>query len=578
MTTIRSLLNERFQQAMRNADIPAECEAHIAPSKNPDFGDYQANGAMGAAKKLGQNPRQLAQSIVDHLKLEDIASKVEIAGPGFINIHLSRQWLSESLTESAPYKNLPVSETPQTVVVDYSGPNLAKEMHVGHLRSTIIGDAVVRTLRSLGHTVIPQNHVGDWGTQFGMLIAELEQQLNEGEQAELALSDLESFYKQAKKHFDDDENFANLARQYVVKLQSGDEKTLKLWQQFRHVSLIHSKEIYQLLGVGLTDEDIRGESFYNNDLPVLVKELKAQGLAVEDQGAQVVFLQELADKKGNPSPVIVQKQGGGYLYSTSDLAAIRFRAGKLKADRVIVFSDARQALHMKQVYTIAKKAGFAAEDTLLEHCPFGMMMGPDGRPFKTRSGDNIKLADLLLESIERAKLIIKEKNPDFSDDDIAATARNVGIGAIKYADLSKTRTLDYIFDWNQMLSFEGNTGPYLQYAYTRIQSIFRKAEIVGELGGTPIIISEPQEKALALKLMQLSETIDSVGREATPHVLCNYLYELASLFMSFYEACPILKEGTAETQRNSRLHLSQQVAETMKFGLNLLGIEVMDRM
>lgn len=575
--TIRALLSERARQAMTAVGIPSECEPLVAPGKNPGFGDYQINGAMGAAKKMGSNPRELAQQIVANLALDHIAEKVDIAGPGFINITLSPAWLASQLLERPPHASLAQAQHPQTVVVDYSGPNLAKEMHVGHLRSTIIGDAVVRVLESLGHTVIRQNHVGDWGTQFGMLIAELEAQLQDGDQAELALQDLERFYQRAKQHFDEDPAFADLARQYVVRLQAGDEQVLRLWQQFRDVSLAHCEEIYQLLNVSLTPDHIRGESFYNDDLPVLVDELKKLGLAQEDQGAQVVFLQELADKKGNPSPVIVQKKDGGYLYSTSDLAAVRFRIGSLGAERIMVFSDARQALHMQQVYTLAHKADFAPDTVSLEHCPFGTMMGSDGKPFKTRTGGTVKLAELLHEAVERATAVIQNSG-ELSAEEKTEVARKVGIGAVKYADLSKTRTLDYVFNWDQMLSFEGNTGPYMQYAYTRIRSIFRKAGIDPTDLPSSITLAEPQEKALGLKLMQFGETVEQVAQDAMPHLLCTYLYDLASLFMTFYEACPILKDGVDTATRNSRLALSHQVAQTLRSGLDLLGIEVMEKM
>lgn len=575
--TIRALLSERVQQAMLAAGIPAECEAHITLGKKAGFGDYQANGAMAAAKKMGSNPRELAQTILTHLDLDGIADQVDIAGPGFINIHLAKPWLAAQLQNAPPYNSLAQNPKPQTIVVDYSGPNLAKEMHVGHLRSTIIGDAVVHALESLGHRVIRQNHVGDWGTQFGMLIAELEQQMNEGEQAELALQDLERFYQQAKKHFDQDPEFANLAREYVVKLQSGEAKTQVLWQRFRNVSLAHSEEIYALLNVSLSSQDVRGESAYNDDLATLVGELKQLGLSEEDQGAQVVFLPELADKKGNPSPVLIQKKDGGYLYATSDLAAIRYRIGTLKADRVMVFSDARQSLHMQQVFITAKKAGFAPQDAQLEHHPFGTMMGKDGKPFKTRDGGTVKLAELLREAVERAGAVIKDSD-ELSGEEKAEVARKVGIGAVKYADLSKTRTLDYIFDWDQMLSFEGNTGPYLQYAYTRICSIFRNAQVSATQIPSTMCIDEPQEKALALKCMQFPDVVDQVAKDAMPHILCNYLYELASLFMTFYEACPILKDGVDEATKNSRLCLSHHVAQTLSKGLSLLGIETMERM
>ena len=573
--TVRALLTEKVQNAMLAAGIPAQCQAHVAPSKKVGFGEYQANGAMGAAKALGKPPREIAQSIVDNLDLSGIAQRVDIAGPGFINLHLEPQWLAGEVITQSLGANTP---TPQTIVVDYSSPNLAKEMHVGHLRSSIIGDACVRILESMGHQVIRQNHVGDWGTQFGMLIAELEDQLQSGEVAEFALKDLEVFYQQAKKHFDADEDFANTAREYVVKLQSGDEKVLALWEQFRAVSLKHSEEIYQLLNVSLTEQDVRGESFYNNDLPILVEALKSQGLAVEDQGAQVVFLQELADKKGNPSPVIVQKKDGGYLYSTSDLAALRFRAGTLNANRIMVFSDARQSLHMNQVYTLAKKAGFVPEDVSLEHHAFGTMMGEDGKPFKTRSGGTVKLAELLEEAVERATAAVTAKNPNLDAAEAQTIARKVGIGAVKYADLCKTRTNDYVFNWDLMLSFEGNTGPYLQYAYTRIQSIFRNAQMDASELGAEILLEAAEEKALALKLLQYSEALEQSAQEAYPHLLCTYLYDLASLFSTFYAACPILKEGVEEAHKLSRLHLAKKVAQTLAHGLDLLGIEVMDRM
>jgi arginyl-tRNA synthetase len=577
---IRELLNEKVLQAMHACGVPADLPALIAPGKKAGFGDYQANCAMGAAKAMGTNPRELAAKIVAQLQLDGIADKIDIAGPGFINIYLSSEWLGEQLgkTQNHPRVGITQVADPQTVVIDYSGPNLAKEMHVGHLRSTIIGDALARLLAFQGHTVIRQNHVGDWGTQFGMLIAELEERLGENREAGMALKDLEVFYQQAKKHFDEDPAFADKARSYVVRLQSGDAETLKLWQEFKNVSLHHSNEIYRQLNVTLTDDHVRGESFYNSDLPDLVRELQEQGLAVESDGAQVVFLTELADKDGNPSPVIIQKQGGGYLYATTDLAALRYRAKTLKSQRVMYFIDARQSLHMQQVFTLARKAGFVPPDIQLEHLAFGTMMGADGKPFKTRTGGTVKLAELLDEAIERAAALVQEKNPDLSKTEADLIARKVGIGAVKYADLSKTRTNDYIFAWDSMLSFDGNTAPYLQYAFTRVQSIFRRADVDPATLVQPIILATDAEKVLAIKLLQFSEVLDQVAREALPHLLCSYLYDIASLYMSFYEACPILKEGVDPATRASRLRLCHLVARTMEKGLELLGIEVMERM
>ena len=565
---------------MRAAGITAQHRALVAPSKNSQFGDYQANGAMGAAKALGVKPRELAAQILEHLVLEDIAGQVEIAGPGFINIHLASGWLNAQLhrTSQDPRLGIAKPANPQTVVVDYSSPNLAKEMHVGHLRSTIIGDALARLLAFQGHRVVRQNHVGDWGTQFGMLIAELEETLQEQERAEMALGDLEVFYQQAKGHFDSDPEFADKARGYVVRLQSGDAKVLALWEEFRRVSLAHSQEIYNKLQVSLTPEDVRGESFYNEDLGPLVAELEAQELATEDQGAKVVFLAELADKDGKPSPVIIQKQGGGYLYATTDLAALRYRVNKLAGERLMYFIDARQSLHMQQVFTLARKAGFVSKSVSLEHHAFGTMMGPDGKPFKTRSGGTVKLAELLDEAAERAAALVRKKNPVLDEAATGEIGRKVGIGAVKYADLCKTRTQDYVFNWDAMLSFDGNTAPYLQYAYTRVRSIFRKAGQDPEQLNAELAVTQPEERALAIKLLQFDEALDQVAKDAMPHLLCTYLYDLASLYMRFYEACPVLKQGVPTEQRQSRLQLCQLVARTLAQGLELLGIEVMEQM
>jgi len=565
---------------MTAVGIPEHCQASVTPSARPEFGDFQANGAMAAARPMKTAPRQLAQAIVDHLDLANIADKVEIAGPGFINIHLSAGFLGERLAvlDGTLQHDNGDPECRGTVVVDYSSPNLAKEMHVGHLRSTIIGDALARVLEYSGYRVIRQNHMGDWGTQFGMLIAELEEHLGVGEKPEMALNDLEVFYQQAKQHFDRDSSFADKARAYVVKLQSGDRHCRELWQMFIAISVAHSEQIYRDLNVSLRHTDIRPESAYNDDLGPLVRGLREQGLAVEDQGAQVVFLDEMADRDGKPSPVIVQKSGGGYLYATTDLAAIRYRCQTLKAERILYFIDARQSLHMQQVFAVARKAGFAGPDVRLEHHAFGTMMGPDGKPFKTREGGTVKLHQLLLEAIERADRLLAAKDPDLDSTERAEVARKVGIGAVKYADLSKTRTHDYVFNWDAMLSFEGNTAPYLQYAYTRIRSLFRRAGIeAGELRGEMRVI-DSRERQLALKLLQFTDVLQQVAADAYPHLLCNYLYDLASAFMTFYEHCPILKPEVANDDRRSRLMLCRLSATVLARGLDLLGIEVMERM
>lgn len=551
----------------------------VARSGRPEFGEYQFNGAMALAKTLKQKPRDIAQQILEQVKLDDVASKLEIAGPGFINIHLRDDWLAEQCNAALDDARVGIpAQQPQTVVVDYSSPNLAKEMHVGHLRTTIIGDAVVKLLEFLGHKVIRQNHMGDWGTQFGMLLAHLSDKLSHNEVAETALSDLEDFYREAKVRFDEEDGFADRAREYVVKLQGGDTQCLALWKQFIDVSISHSEEVYDKLNVSLTRKDIMGESAYNDDLANVVAELKEKGIAVEDQGAQVVFIPELADKEGNPAVYIVQKSGGGYLYATTDLAAIRYRSGTLNADRTLILTDARQALHFKQTEIVGRKAGFMKPEQSYEHCPFGMMLGSDGKPFKTRSGGTVKLVELLDEAVERAAKLLAQRDTELSEDELNAVARKVGIGAVKYADLSKNRTTDYMFNWDTMLSFEGNTAPYLQYAFTRVQSLFRKAGVAPTQLSQAIHIEHPQEHALAVQLLQFEEQLAVVARDATPHVLCSYLYDLASHFMSFYEACPILKDDVDSNMRQSRLALSALVAKQLKLGLDLLGIETLDKM
>lgn len=578
---IQQLLIDRFSQAL-DALAWSDSPVPIAKSNKQGFGEYQFNGAMGLAKKLKQNPREIAAQIIAAVDLSDIAEKTEVAGPGFINIHLSNAWLSKQLSSVMNDKRLGIDEqASQTVVVDYSAPNLAKEMHVGHLRSTIIGDAVVKCLAFLGHNVIRQNHMGDWGTQFGMLLAHLEDKLAQNQVAETALGDLEDFYREAKVRFDNEDGFADIAREYVVKLQGGDEKCLALWQNFIDVSISHSEEVYNKLNVSLSKNDVMGESAYNKDLANVIALLKEQGIAQEDDGAQVVFINELADKNGKPAVYIVQKSGGGYLYSTTDLAAIRYRSSKLHADRTLIFTDARQALHFKQTEIVARKAGFIGANEMYQHCPFGMMLGKDNKPFKTRTGGIVKLIDLLDESVQRAEKLVQERNPDITADALSEMKTKLGIGAVKYADLSKNRTTDYVFDWDSMLSFEGNTAPYLQYAYTRIQSIFAKANLTTTTlsdSEFKVNIEHEAEKALCLHLLQCQNALEIVAKEATPHVLCTYLYELASLFMRFYEACPILKDEVTEQSKHTRLSLCALTANTLKLGLDLLGIQTMQKM
>ncbi|EAQ9869442.1 arginine--tRNA ligase [Salmonella enterica] len=575
---IQALLSEKVSQAMIAAGAPADCEPQVRQSAKVQFGDYQANGMMAVAKKLGMAPRQLAEQVLTHLDLSGIASKVEIAGPGFINIFLEPAFLAEQVQQALTSDRLGVSQpTRQTIVVDYSAPNVAKEMHVGHLRSTIIGDAAVRTLEFLGHHVIRANHVGDWGTQFGMLIAWLEKQQQENA-GDMALADLEGFYRDAKKHYDEDEAFAERARNYVVKLQSGDTYFREMWRKLVDITMTQNQITYDRLNVTLTRDDVMGESLYNPMLPGIVADLKAKGLAVESEGATVVFLDEFKNKEGDPMGVIIQKKDGGYLYTTTDIACAKYRYETLHADRVLYYIDSRQHQHLMQAWTIVRKAGYVPDSVPQEHHMFGMMLGKDGKPFKTRAGGTVKLADLLDEALERARRLVAEKNPDMPADELEKLANAVGIGAVKYADLSKNRTTDYIFDWDNMLAFEGNTAPYMQYAYTRVLSVFRKADIDEQaLASAPVIISEDREAQLAARLLQFEETLTVVAREGTPHVMCAYLYDVAGLFSGFYEHCPILSAEN-DAVRNSRLKLAQLTAKTLKLGLDTLGIETVERM
>lgn len=578
-----ALIDSALDTLTANGVLPAEARrpVQIERTKDKSHGDFATNIALMLAKPAGLKPRDLAQALVDALPEDPALAKTEIAGPGFINFFQSDNWLASQLEAALADEHLavPRPRQPQTVVVDYSGPNLAKEMHVGHLRSTIIGDAVVRSLEFLGHKVIRQNHVGDWGTQFGMLLAYLEEQKAEEGATELSreLANLETFYRAAKLRFDESPEFADRARALVVKLQSGDEYCLKLWNEFNQVSLSHCYAVYERLGVSLTAADVRGESTYNDDLPKVVADLDAAGLLTEDQGALCVFLDEFRNKDGDTLPVIVRKADGGYLYATTDLAALRYRANQLHADRILYFVDQRQALHFQQMFAVAREAGFVGAGVDLAHMGFGTMNGPDGKPFKTRDGGTVKLIDLLDEAEQRAYQLVSEKNPELDQDELRAIAHAVGIGAVKYSDLSKNRTSDYVFNFDLMLSFDGNTAPYLLYAYTRVVSVFRKAGLSLDQVAGELLLREEAEQALAARLVQFGEAVQSVADKGQLHLLCAYLYDVAGLFSSFYEHCPILS-GDDDALRASRLKLAALTARTLSEGLRLLGLTPLERM
>lgn len=575
--TIRQLIQQALTQLVTEGVLPEGLTPaiQVENARDKTHGDFASNIAMMLAKPAGLKPRDLAEKLIAALPASADITKVEIAGPGFLNFFQNTDALASRLDAALADGHLGVRKAgaAQKVVVDLSAPNLAKEMHVGHLRSTIIGDSVARVLEFLGDQVIRQNHVGDWGTQFGMLLAYLEENPITSDE----LSDLENFYRAAKKRFDESEEFATRARGLVVKLQAGDAECLALWTRFKDISLSHCQKTYELLNVKLSMADVMGESAYNADLANVVSDLKAKGLLVEDQGAQCVFLEEFKNSEGEPLPVIVQKADGGYLYATTDLAAVRYRSNVLKADRALYFVDQRQALHFNQVFEVARRAGFVGHPMQMEHMGFGTMNGADGRPFKTRDGGTVKLIDLLNEAKERAYTLVKEKNPTLAEDDLRHIGEVVGIGAVKYADLSKHRTSDYSFNFELMLNFEGNTAPYLLYAYTRVAGVFRKlGKGFDEVDGS-IVLQAAHEQDLAARLAQFGEVLNNVAEKGTPHVLCSYLYDLAGLFSSFYENCPILTAESPE-QQQSRLRLAALTGRTLKQGLELLGLETLERM
>ncbi|MFR9721605.1 arginine--tRNA ligase [Aeromonas diversa] len=577
---IHHLLEQTVANLKSAGMLPVELEARIQVDRCKDkaHGDLATNLAMLLAKPAGKNPRELAAAIIEHLPASSQVAKVEIAGPGFINFFFDKAWLAGQIDAINASANANVKlPAPQRVVVDYSAPNVAKEMAVHHIRSTVLGDVAVRALEFLGHDVIRANHIGDWGTQFGMLIAYLEKMENE-HASDMELRDLEAFYTQAKRFYDEDEAFAERARAYVVKLQGGDEYCRTMWKKLVDMTMEQNQRNYDRLNVSLTNKDIMGESMYNDMLPAIAEDLKARGLAVEDDGALVVYLDEFKNKDGEPMGVIIQKRDGGFLYTTTDIACAKYRVESLKADRVMYFIDSRQHQHLMQAWTITRKAGYVPESVPLEHHAFGMMLGKDGRPYKTRSGGTVKLVDLLNEAEERAAALLDSRSSDIQGEERAKVINAIAMGAVKYADLSKNRTTDYVFDWDLMLSFEGNTAPYLQYAYTRIQSIFRKAEVdPATLTGT-LTLTEEAEETLAQKLIQFSDAVNGVADKGMPHLLCTYLYELSGNFMTFYEACPINKDGVDEATRQSRLLLCAATAKVLKLGLDVLGIHTLERM
>jgi arginyl-tRNA synthetase len=580
MADPREVLARRVQDALGAAfgTEYADADPVIRPSS---FADFQSNAALPLARKLGRPPRDIAADIISHLDLTGVAEPPEVSGPGFINLTLTTDWIgAQASSELAdPRLGTPAANPAQRIMVEYSSPNVAKEMHVGHLRTTIVGDALARILDFAGHEVIRDNHLGDWGTQFGMLIEHLLDVGENSAEADLLHSNPNSFYQAARSKFDADPAFTERARQRVVLLQGGDPETLRLWQHLVDLSLDYLHRIYQQLHVTLTDADIRGESFYNAMLAEVCAELEASGVAVISDGALCAFPPGFTGRNGEPLPLIIRKSDGGYNYATTDLATIRYRVRDLHVDRAIYVVGSAQALHFQMVFAVARQAGWIPPGARFEHAQVGNVLGTDGKILRTRAGDTIKLSELLTEGVERARHVVDElgTSPDLSEAERDAIAEAVGVGAIKYADLSTARDSEYVFDWDRMISFKGNTGPYLQYATTRIRSIFRRAGIDPAAATGPVKLTEPAERALALRLLGFAAAVRQAGENAEPHLLANFLFEVASSFTTFYEQCPVLS-APGEVVRDSRLALSALTLRVLDTGLGLLGIPVPERM
>ncbi|HYQ14593.1 MAG TPA: arginine--tRNA ligase [Polyangiaceae bacterium] len=572
-------LAERFQSAVARAFGPEH--AGLDPLvRRSDRADFQANLAMSLGKSLKMPPRQVADKLIAALEITDICQSVEVAGPGFINLTLQNDYLSKLLRATLRDERLGVGKAtkPETVVIDYGGPNVAKEMHVGHLRPCVIGDCLVRVLEFAGHRVIRQNHIGDWGTPFGMLIEHLID-LGGAEQAgELSVGELDVFYKAARKKFDSDPSFAERSRLRVVSLQGGDVATLELWRSLVNASKKHFEKVFARLGVTMTPADTRGESFYNDFLPEIAADLEQRGIAQIGDGALCVFPEGFKNREGAPLPLIVRKSDGGFGYAATDLAAVRFRAGELHGDRLLYVVGSPQAQHFAMVFAVGRLAGYVAESVRTEHVGFGSILGNDRKMMKTRSGDTLRLIELLDEGRERALAELDKRGVELPPEAKAELADALSLAAIKYADLSSDRIKDYVFDWDRMLAPEGNTGPYLQYAQARRRSLLRKLAAGEAVDSTAIVIQHERERALALLLTGFGEAVESVAAVLEPHKLCSYLYELASAFASFWVECPVLKDDVAADVRASRIALTDLTGRVLEQGMSLLGIRAPERM
>lgn len=568
METFQALLAQRLSRALAAADLPPSV-AELSPATDARFGDYQSNAALVLAKQRGENPRALAQKIIEKLDLGDLAGTPTIAGAGFINFTLAPGAVAQKTTALLHDDRLGVTPagTPKKIIIDFSSPNVAKPMHIGHIRSTVLGDALARIAGFLGHDVIRDNHIGDWGTQFGMVIWGWKNLLDRDALARDPIAELVRIYKETNARGTEDPAIREACRQELVKLQAHEPENHAIWKQCVDLSLGEFARTYELLDIR---HDVQcGESFYNDRLAGVVERLLASGIAEESEGAIVVFFRDIPDLA--EKPIIIRKKDGGYNYATSDVATVDYRVVDLQRDTCWYVVGAPQTLHFRQIFEIARREGVTAD---LRHIPFGNILGEDRKLMKTRAGESVPLREVLDEAIERARRIVEEKNPDLAEAEKLEIARKIGIGAVKYADLSQYRMTDYVFSWDKMLSLHGNTAPYLQNAYVRIQSIFRKAGDAA--AGAEIIPAEPAELVLAKRLCQFAEIVPTILNDFRPNILASYLFELANSFHAFYEACPVLK--SEEPARSSRLALCRLTARTLQRGLSLLGIDVPERM
>ncbi|XRX42428.1 MAG: arginine--tRNA ligase [Buchnera aphidicola (Eriosoma harunire)] len=570
---IKEFLSKHIKTALIHSGAPINSNPLITTSTKTNRGHYQINGIIKIAKLLNITPVSLAKKVKSNLNLDDILNKIEISNQGFLNIFLNPQWIQKQLEKiiNCPRLGIEKTKKPQKIIIDYSSPNIAKEMHIGHLRSTILGDSMAKIMQLYGHQVTRVNHIGDWGTQFGMLLSYLNQEKEHETIPKIQLKNLEQYYKKSKIMYDTNASFAKLSRQYVVRLQNKEKKIYSIWKQIVRLTILENEKIYKMLNTTLRTQDIKGESFYHNMVPGIIEDLKNKNLITEQNGSLIVLLDTIKNKQNNIMGIVIQKKDGAYLYASTDIACIKYRCQILHADQILYFIDNRQIQYLKNILEISKKANYINNHIKIKHYHFGMILSKNHKPFKTRSGNTIKLLDLLQESISRTKKIVRNKNPQLSKEKIETISKKIGIGSIKYSDLSKKRTHDYIFDWDQMLSLEGNTALYIQYTYTRIISVLEKNKTSIFKLPNKIYLTYDLEIKLGVKILQFNEIIQHVSNVGYIHLICNYLYELSVIYSSFYEQYSILFEQK-EHIKITRIKLSLLTAKTIKKGLYLLGI------